>query len=906
MKRSVFLLSLIFLSGAGGVLYAAPKAPKQAQAPAPTTQEAAPPLSFREQAVEGFKKLYERGVGEKLYLMTDKPYYAAGDSVWFKGFLVNGVTLKPDRATNYIYVELIDGLGALRQRVKIKADSCGFHNAISLPPDLPEGDYALRAYTLWMENEDPGFFFTRRFRVANPIDDQVIPTITYANNNDGKVQATLRMVDYNSGPLKHLILTCTRNTDGHERPFNIRTDENGVAHFEFPVPPDSVRGSLHIATLKDDKVQFDRTFRLPVFSTDFDIQFFPEGGHLLAGFMQHVACKAIGANGLGVDVSGKVFNMEGGSVAEFSSRHFGMGMFNLLPAPGGRYYAEVTSKAGVTKRFDLPAPEASGCDLNVTRQGNRLLCQVIATPDIDPGRLGIVVHSKGRLLFAEEFQPDLLVKAINTDQVPEGILTITVIDRQTGAPLSERLCFVWHGWQAQGAVSPDKAAYGRRERVTLSVHVTDSEGRPAAGTFAMSVTDGKVVQLDSLENNIISALLLTQDIKGYVEEPGYYFLDRTPKRMADLDLLMMTQGWRRFDISEVLKGELKPYSYWQESEQTISGEIKGFFGNMAKNVRLVMLIPKQNYFEVIPLPRDGSRFRLRGFDFPDSTLFIFRAQKNGGGTGSNTLRLNMKKDTFPKTKVFLPRPLLSNPPPALPETFVNQAKEQYLAHGGMTLINLHAVTIAAQRVQHPLPMAMAMADIYYSLSPERLAQMGTTMLPSVLMRLPGLHYALPPPTEDNPFPALTLVKGNNKPIIFYVGSFRYDFDELPSVTAEEIASIDMYEDTYSGSYMVHITLKDEAPFSTSLAEARMQPLGYKPAVTFYQPKYEVESVRNSTTPDLRTTIYWTPDIRTDSTGTAKVSFFTADKAVPYNVVLEGVTDNGELCRTVTALERKGE
>ena len=107
---------------------------------------------------------------EKLYLHLDKPYYAGGEQIWFKGYLVNSSTHKPDMPDNFIYVELVNQDNKIIRRQKVKKNEGGFWGNLSLPLDLPVGEYTLRGYTNWMRNTDSGFFFQKNIPVANVLD----------------------------------------------------------------------------------------------------------------------------------------------------------------------------------------------------------------------------------------------------------------------------------------------------------------------------------------------------------------------------------------------------------------------------------------------------------------------------------------------------------------------------------------------------------------------------------------------------------------------------------------------------------------------------------------------------------------------------------------------------------------
>ena len=151
--------------------------------------------------------MYEKGIAEKLYLQLDKPYYSAGENIWFKGYLVNAVTLAPMRQSRYIYVELIDRNNTVQQRIKIRADEHGFHNCLKLPPETPRGQYTLRAYTQWMRNSGEAFFYNRILTIGNPIDNAVSATIRYTTEENGQCTAEIVFTDSEKKPIADQKLT---------------------------------------------------------------------------------------------------------------------------------------------------------------------------------------------------------------------------------------------------------------------------------------------------------------------------------------------------------------------------------------------------------------------------------------------------------------------------------------------------------------------------------------------------------------------------------------------------------------------------------------------------------------------------------------------------------------------------
>ena len=136
--------------------------------------------------------LMERIPKEKLYLHLDKPFYGAGEKIWFKGYLVNAITHQDNAQSNFIITELINRSDSIVERKKIRRDSLGFHNAFTLPATLPAGDYYLRGYSNWMLNEDPDFFFSRNIKIGNSIDNTIVSSIEYQQEDDTHYTAKIK------------------------------------------------------------------------------------------------------------------------------------------------------------------------------------------------------------------------------------------------------------------------------------------------------------------------------------------------------------------------------------------------------------------------------------------------------------------------------------------------------------------------------------------------------------------------------------------------------------------------------------------------------------------------------------------------------------------------------------------
>ncbi len=872
------------------------QAPVAAPATAQPVSAADTIKSFSGKVLERFKELYRRGVDEKLYLQFDKPYYAAGDTMWFKGYLVNAITTAPMLKSQYIYVELADSKGALLGRSKIKAEGDGFANSLYLKPDMPAGDYTVRAYTQWMENNSNDYFFTRIFRIGNPIDERFSANVSYDKQADGKVLAKVTIYG-GSGPLVKADIDLTLDSGGKTVTSVAQTDDNGA--ITVPFTPSAGRGLLTVSMDKGAEKPCTASFRLPDYTNDFDVQFMPEGGALLGGVMQKVAFKATGVNGLSVKVSGEIYNSRNEVVSNLTTFHNGMGVTSLVAEAGEKYHAVARSDDGVEKRFELPAVRTEGYALKITPVRGRFICEVLAAPGAPAGDMAVVVHNHGRVVMAETYSPGT-PKAIEMDKLSPGVIHFTLVDKNLMEPVSQRLAFVPENGKFTASVTADKLSYGKREKVTLKIDFTRMGQPVAGGTFGVSVTDAAAVKWDSLAGNIASSLLLTSDIKGYVENPGEYFADQSPVTLAKIDLLLMTQGWTRFEMSDLLKGRLKKYEREYEESQVISGRIEGFFGGEAKDASLLLVAPKIKYFDQFKLGQ-SSRFIIDGLSFPDSVVFSVQAQSKSGGKRAVALELN--PELFPETMAYIPPLRPSEAAFRLPDAFLNNSKQRYYYEGGMRVLDLDAVQVTGRRkvelvngIEVEPTRSATEKDMEEKYPGMTAREIIAELYPRSVNTQCRVWIDDFPVTDITPEEAAEGAVG-----------------DLDRIAAEQIESIYVVADVEAAALLdgdmgiaVVITLRrggrNNRVDLPSMVTFR--PLGFKKPTQFYQPRYDVASVARDSKPDARTTLLWDPAVVAGPDGTATVWFYTADNATVYDVILEGVSASGDVCRASVSVQRK--
>lgn len=854
--------------------------------------------SFTTQIISRFNKIWATAPQEKVYLQTDKPYYNAGEDLWFKGYLLNATTHQPTTLSRYLYVELTDKADSVIKRVKIRKDSLGFAGNIRLNPGLSPGYYTLRAFTYWMQNAGPDFFFRKNIYIGNSLADGVSCQIIYGTPVDGNIPVNLNFSNTFQSPMNgKSVFVKEGGSRSFRKKYTFTLNPEGKIKLQLtPDSTDHARKWLDV-TMSEGELKYNNRFFLPDFSKDFDVQFFPESGVLTEDNLQVVAFKAIGTDGLSVEVTGKIFSDKDKEITEFSTANKGMGKFILHPEPGETFYALVKTADGREKRFNLPLPNVKGVALHLVCYGGKIIYEVVNKSDRPAHSLYLLVHSRGKVNVM--FPVGKLSGQIAESALPAGINSFAVID-SAGNTLCERQFFDWVLNRPEIRMESNKATYGTREAVELNLNVRSLLGNYVGGNFSISVTDSRTVLKDSLADNILSYLLLSSDLKGYIEEPAAYFRGNPISAREKMDILMLTQGWRRFETADVVKGKLPRPVYYLEEGQALSGKVTNVFGKPSKKSDIIMLSGYKNMSRTTQTDSLG-RYLIEGIEFPDSTSFILKAKKKNSVAD---VEIIPDSDFFVKSNPVFPVRLTGQIP--APSAYFQQSKDRYYFEGGMKGVNLDEITVVAGKTKNSAqnPYYAGIEDS--KLSSKELERFSGMNILTALSLVPGVQVM-----GDK-----VSIRGNTGNPQFFIDGFSTDrIEDISYLSASDVEEISVFKGASAaifgsrgGNGVIAITLKRGADKNTKAftppSLVHIFPLGYQKPVQFYVPKYEVDSVRRKPVPDLRTTIYWNPNLRSDSTGTIRARFYTADQANDYTVELEGVTDAGEICRYVGILKRE--
>lgn len=831
---------------------------------------------------------------EKIHVHCDKPVYLAGEKIWFRAHVADAVLHIP-MANQYVIAELINPLDSVVNRIKIRPDSGAFHGHISLDQALPEGDYTLRAWTENMLNPGADYYFMKQIRVEGPLSASVNTLVTLKQEKEDRFTAEVYFKDIKSG--QKILPQNLRMRVNRQPAVEIKTDGDSVAQFSFRLAAGSDRNVLYIETSKSREY-----ISLPVPDDDYDVSFYPEGGYIPAGTECCVAFKALNSKGMPEEVTMKVIDDTGRETAVSRTIHEGMGQFFITARQNGTYHAVCTNSRGIEKRFKLPPAQGGIYTLSTGQSGDTLLVSVLKSLDLEKEQeLFLLLHTRGIIHYAKPWNHNYSAVSFETGSFPSGVLQIILFDSAMN-PLSERLVFCNRNDQARTVMVPDAHDYAKRSLVRASVHITGPDGKPRAGSFSVSVTDDSDLLPDS-SVTILTTLLLTSELRGYINNPGFYFRKNNPLASAGLDLLMMTNGWRRYDLPAVMAGKYRTMKYPPKTGMEITGSVRSLIlGKPVKETEVNAFSWGTGYIEMTRTDSLG-RFAFSGIEFPDSTEFIIQALNK---TGRPTVDLILGNEIFPAAESIpgsqiafssetADNPRLTN--------YLTRADTRYSMENGMRTVYIEEVVITAkaqekEKYSYSFYMPKVNQESLSMLDYEKIEELHPTTMTDVINQIPFIRVeggkVIIERMRFSLNEQLTAVLVLDDMIIN-----DYHIDEIDPYSVERVAVLKGAQTTLlggagAGGAIVITTKKGMTPYKElpKFNIKKVMPLGYLEPAEFYSPRYETADSREIGPPDLRTTIYWNPDVKVSAEGEAYLDFYAADNPTDYTLLIEGITADG--------------
>jgi alpha-2-macroglobulin-like protein len=499
---------------------------------------------------------YERSTSKRTYLMTDKPLYQPGETIWFRADLRSTGTLMGGGPIGLL-VTLTSPRGSIVAQKRVLAQAGIGRNDFKLAAEIEGGEY-----TLSMVAEDGTATDSKQIVINTyeaPRLQKSLELLRKAYGEGDNVSAAIEIKRSTGEPFAEQTLAGIVTIDDVEQPrLSIKTDKDGKATARFALPAKLSRGDgLLTILVTDGGVTESIQKRIPIVMKTIQFSMFPEGGDLVDDVPGRVYFLAKTTLGKPADVEGKVVDEKGKQVAELSSVHDGMGRFEITPGTDRKYQVVITKPAGITSKFDVPQGKAGGCVIRSVDQKGTETLRIGAICNT-ARKLAVEAVMREKRLASGTFdvaagQPTMVELPIPANT--QGAVRVTLFSSKN-EPLAERL--VYHGMGADLKISmtANKKTFSPRDPVKLQIKTTDASGKPVKANVGVAVVDETVLAFaDDKSGNILSRLFLEQELgatkEDPIEDPKYYFGTK-PDATAALDALLATRGYRRFEWRPIL------------------------------------------------------------------------------------------------------------------------------------------------------------------------------------------------------------------------------------------------------------------------------------------------------------------------------------------------------------------
>ena len=621
----------------------------------------------------------------------------------------------------------------------------------------------------------------------------------------------------------------------------------------------------------------------------YDIQFFPEGGSLLNGVNSVIGFKAIDQNESSVNCRGYVLNQRKDTVAHFQSVKFGMGHFALTPVSGEVYTAYIQISDSILQKT-LPLASNQGYTLTLADKSDQetsIAVHALGNPASET--LSLFIHS-GQLY--KTLQSATMVNGealftVSKSNFADGISHITIFNSK-GKPVTERLYFKKPQKKLSIQLSTDKALVGTREKMNISLNTQNEMAQFVPANLSMSVFLVDSLQPADLQTDILSYLLLSSELKGRIESPGYYFMDDPAtenERMAAANNLVLTQGWTRFRWEDIQAGTQKPFEFLPETEgPLIRGKITDKkTGAQADKIMAFLSVPGTHFkFSTATSNTTGDISFNPGIYTESNEIIV---QTNNEVDSSYRISITDPfSDQYSGTRLkafYLP---ITTKNQLVNRSFAAQAENSYDKPQALTV---NADTAAF----YGKPDNSYQLDAY-----TRFTSMEEVMreyVSEVRVKQRGNRFQFG--IWNKKFQTVV----EEEPLLLMDGVPVFNTNKIIAFDPLKIKQLDVLAQTnITGGLVSHGILSylsyhgDLANFPLDANALVLEYESMQKHKEFYMPEYSSPEQQRSRLPDMRNVLYWAPDILTDKTGKKELHFYTSDLSGKYAIVIQGISQNG--------------
>jgi len=754
---------------------------------------------------------------QKLYLHTDRSYYFPGDTVWFKGYYLDGISQKLDPGFCTMYLDLINPEGVIILNQEFGVEQGMAMGQFSLTGSLRPGKYLLRAYTdLQRQIGEEAFFYK---------------TLELSKLMSARDEVKQASIHSNQAPI--------------------------------------------------------------------DLSFLPEGGCLLQDRINTVGIKTVDSTGNDVAVKGRILDSQGLVLCDFQTVYQGMDTVCLMPQKGKSYHIELESYPEFV--YHIQGIQNAGIKLECTGENEEEIFLRVTSNAAQFHQKDYVfaIMHRGRLVFDQRFtlkDSEFPIK-LEREALPAGINRLILLNASL-IPLSERLCFSSLPEINRVDIQSDQYAYSTRSPVEITLHNDEHLGEMTWSELSLSVINEHANKTTGEPGDMLSWLLVDSELKGKISSPSNYFVDDSLLRSRDkLNLLMLTHGWSRYLWNNLPEADQDEKLQYAEGI-SLTGKVRKAFSKKPVRQGLVTcnIFSDKGYLSDSTFTDSQGNFRFPDLYFLD-TVAIFLQGYNRRGKRY--------------TEVYVD-PLWPDPPQVSPWTLPEETRfdefpvrlyqQQYYNERALKEYTLKTGSILLEEVTlvgkykgeyDGLPRIYSKPRDSFKVTKDDLVYQNVGQF--LKAKLGALLYA----------PKISF--GGESPYLFLLNGIPTDYpDAVMDLSLSQVEVVEFlrhYDVTNVGMFGTRgasgivsvFTKKGGEAYTDDFVQGTLSSriCGYSSYREFYSPKYTSENLHTEK-PDQRITLYWNPHIRTKG-GEAHVSFFTSDDIARYRIVVEGITQSGEIC-----------
>jgi hypothetical protein len=850
---------------------------------------------------------------ENVYVETDRPDYFAGDTIWFSAFVLDNLHMDSTSLSKILYVDLINADNIPEKHLKLIINDGRSYGDFALNKDAKNGIYRLRAYTQYMRNFQSEYLFVKDISVHQSNFSNLIlvnPVIKKSIEGDS-VELHIKTIlpdEYNAQDKKLEVLARLNDTLSVRKTFPVKKYLNVSMGFFVPSSLSCPFVDVRLV-LSGKTVISEQRLSIPL-KSGINLQFFPESGKMVDGIKTVIAYKAVDNKGNPSEFNADIIDENNNTIKHISGHYSGVGKFEFTPEYN-RTYNALVNLSGTKYSFNMPGVEPKGYVLNFKSDSNDIL--ITNNQDNVKSRHFLLFSVRGAVYASIETRLDDKPLKIHLPlkMYPKGIVQITLFD-SLFRPLAERLVFNNRSDQKMYInVEPDKKEYRQREKVNLTLKVTDAAGNPVRSSLSLAAVDVSKSDSAMISPDIESYLYLTSELKGGIDFKLLNLSDTTSDGETKRDLVMMTQGWRNYLWNSIRYTKTLKVLYPIEKGFCINGSVFNFSNHRSFSGYKLSYFDFKSGFNGIAKVDESNGFKIE-IPFHYNSHVYFIQNKNNKDRIEN---LGFILDTFQLPVISYRKnelPFISYKAGYI-KALDNKFSEIDSANRlDIKYIKIPEVTIKAKsdRTGYSAP------DITINLDKKdptgkkynSLFQMIYEEFGEKAFTAKGFN------AKGNIYNPILVVDGSPMTTAYCPPCYDPDhYEWAASIPVNDISNVKFYEAGSNLSKWLTPPPPPGAPdprkmflplvgldalpvvsFTTYSHSYRGNPKGaimfpfqgiYQ-AKEFYKPDYENN---NSKIPDNRTTIYWNPEIKTDSTGKAQVSFYNSDLKGEALIRISGIS-----------------